>query len=123
MKRPSQTIFSSWRSRYDLICTVLAVGLGLVVGWIDLHTTEVSVTIVALLGTGLLLGIVQPVAAWRWAVLIVLGIPIMEAFAVITGTPTAEPVRFDVRIVLVTFVFALLGSYGGAGIGRLRRRR
>jgi NO-binding membrane sensor protein with MHYT domain len=112
----------SWTSPFDLFCTTLVLVLGLAIGWLDLHTTEVTVTILSLLGVGLLLGILQPVAPWRWAVLEVLGLPIMEGFAIVTGIPTAEPVQFDVRIVLVAFVFALLGSYAGAFLNRMLRR-
>lgn len=121
MKRRDQTTPSSWHSPYDLTCTALAVVLGLAIGWIDLHTTEVVVTIAPLLGVGLLLGLLQPAAAWRWAILEVLGLPIMEGVAVIAGVSTAEPVQFDIRIVLVAFAFALLGSYVGAFIRRMLR--
>ena len=87
----------------------------------DLHVTEVLVTILALITVGLVLGLLQPVAAWRWAALIAIGLPIMASVAVVTGTQTAEPAHPDVRITLVEFAFALLGSYAGAFIRRTAR--
>ncbi len=104
---------TSWCSRHDLACTILAVLLGFVIGWLDLHVTEVAVTVLALLAVGLLLGLLQPVAAWRWAVLMVIGLPIMAAVARVIGLQTAEPARLDIRITLVALAFGLLGSYIG----------
>jgi MFS family permease len=106
----------SWLSLRDILCTILAAILGLVAGWIDLHVTEVMVTILALLAAGLLSGMIQPAAAWRWAVLIAIGLPVMAALAVITDMQTAEPVQSDFRITLVALVFALAGSYTGVFI-------
>ena len=109
---------ASWRSPYDLACTALAVVLSLAVGWLDLHTTEVTVTILALLATGLLLGLLQPTAAWRWALVLALGLPVMEAFGLLAGLETPEPIRLDLRIALVALAFALAGSYLGALVRR-----
>lgn len=110
-----------WRSPRDLACTALAVALGLVVGWLDLHVTEVSVTILALMTFGLLLGLIQPAAAWRWALLIAIELPIMAIGAIKLGLRTVEPVQPDLRITLVALVFALLGAYIGAFIPYIMR--
>jgi len=106
------------RSAFDLVSAVLATVLGLGIGWLDLHTTEVIVTIVPLLAAGAMLGLLRPKAAWRWAVLIALGLPVMAAVAKLTGMHTAEPVQWDPRITLVALVFALLGSYAGVLVRR-----
>jgi hypothetical protein len=102
------------RSRYTV---GLAVVLGLGIGWLDLHTTEVSVTILALLSTGLL----QPIAAWRWAVLLGSGLPVVATVGHLLGMRTAEPIRLDPRIVLVGFAFGLVGCYAGVVIRRAAR--
>ena len=108
----------SRQSHRDLACGVLAFILGVGIGWLDLQVTEVAVTILALLVTGLLLGLLQPAAAWRWAVLITAGLPIMAALALAAGWQTAEPAGPDFRIVLVALAFTLVGSYAGALIRR-----
>ncbi len=105
-----QTSLSSWRSPTDLACTALAVFLGLGIGWLDLHVTEVVVTIVSLLAVGMVLGLLQPFAAWRWALLIALGLPMMATVALLAGMRTAEPVHLDAAITLVALAFALVGS-------------
>lgn len=115
-------ISTSWRSSRDLACTFGAVTLGLGVGWLDLHVTEVIVTILTLSTFGLLLGFVQPTAAWRWALLIALGLPIIEVIAIKFSLQTAEPVQFDLRVTMVALVFALLGTYIGVFIRYVIRR-
>jgi hypothetical protein len=112
---------TSWGSTRDLLCTALAVALGLVVGWLDLHVTEVLVTILSLLASGLLPGLLQPSAAWRWALLIAIGLPLMELIAIKFSLPTAEPVQLDLRIALVALVFAMLGAYVGVFIRYIMR--
>lgn len=89
------------------------------IGWLDLHTTEVIVTVVPLLATGIALGLLRPKGAWRWAVLIALGLPVMAAVAILSGMRTAEPVQLDPRITLVALAFALVGSYAGALLRRV----
>lgn len=111
-----------WISRTSAICVTLAVTMGLGIGSLDLHTTEVSVTILALLLAGLLLGLLQPAAAWRWAVLLALGLPVMAVIGQRLGVRTAEPIHLDPRIVLVALVFALAGCYGGVAVRRIAAR-
>lgn len=104
---------SSRQSHHDLACGALALILGLGIGWLDLQVTEVAVTVLALLSAGLVSGLIQPAAAWRWAVLITAGLPIIAAVALAAGWQTAEPVQFDFRMFLVAVAFALVGSYAG----------
>ena len=112
---------TSWHSPRDLACTVLALILGLVAGWLDMHVTEVVVTILALMTFGLLLGLIQPAAAWRWSLLIAVGLPIMAVGAIKFGMKTEEPPQLDPLIILVALGFALLGAYIGVFIRYIMR--
>jgi hypothetical protein len=105
-------------STCDLAWAALAAAAGLGIGWLDLHTTEVIVTLVPLLASGMVLGLLRPRAAWRWAVLIALGLPLMAAVARLSGMRTAEPARLDPRIALVALAVALLGAYAGVLLRR-----
>jgi hypothetical protein len=116
--RAGYNVDASERFSYDLACAALAIAVGLGIGWLDLHTTEVIVTVVALLAGGIAFGLLQPKAPWRWAVLLALGLPLMAAAAKLSGMHTAEPVRLDPRIALVALAFALAGSYTGALLRR-----
>lgn len=100
------------RSR-SLSLSVLAVIAGLLIGWLDLHVTEVAVTILALLIGGLVMGLLEPAAPWRWAFFLVVGFPMMESMALVGGWQTAEPVQIDVRIWFVALAVAELGTYVG----------
>jgi hypothetical protein len=102
--------------------TALAVAVALGIGWLDLHTTEVTVTISALLLGGLVLSLLQPRAAWRWAVLLALGLPVMAAVGRLLRLRTADPIHLDPRIALVALAFALVGCYAGVAIRRLVAR-
>lgn len=109
---------SRYNSLQSAFCVVLALALGLGIGWLDPHTTEVSVTIGALLLAGFLLGLLQPNAAWRWAVLLALGLPLMGAIGIWSGTTTAEPIHVDPRIALIALGLSLVGCYSGAVLRR-----
>jgi hypothetical protein len=75
------------------IYAIAALTLGLGIGWLNLRTTEVTVTILALLTAGLFLGWLQPSAAWRWAGLLVLGLPVMASLALWLGWRTNNDLR------------------------------
>ena len=105
----------SSRSRYSAVVAALAAVLGLGIGWLDLHTTEVVVTILPLLLAGLLLGLLQPTGAWRWALLLAVGFPAMAVVARLLGLSTAEPIRLESA--------HCPGGYGVRSCGLLRRRR
>ena len=105
----------------NLICAILSLVLGLGVGWLDLQVTEVILTVVALMITGLLLGLIQPKSAWRWALLIVTGLPVMQLAALNLNLRTAEPVHFEFLITLVAMAFALMGAYAGVFVRYILR--
>jgi len=101
------------------VSTALAVAMGVGIGWLDLQVTEVVVTILALLLAGLLLGFLQPTAAWRWALLLALGLPAVAMVSQVLDVRTAEPIHPDLRIAMVAFAFALVGCYGGVVVRRI----
>ena len=105
--------------RYDTGPTALAVALGIGIGWLDLHTTEVLVAVAALLLAGLALGFLRPRAAWRWAVPLALGLPAMAIVGRILRLPTPEPIHVDPLITGVAWVFASAGCYAGAMVRRI----
>jgi len=110
-----------WRSPWERGCTALALLMGLGIGWLDIHTTEVIVTVVPLLAAGALCGLLQPRAPWRWGVLIALGLPVVAAGAQLARVVTPEPIRLDPRVTLVAAAFALAGCYAGALMRRAVR--
>jgi hypothetical protein len=108
--------------RLNATCTALAAAIGLGIGWLDLQTTEVTVTILALLLGGLLLGLLEPKAAWRWPLLLALGLPAMAVVGDLLRVHTAEPIRLDPRVVLAALASASVGCSGGVGLRRVLSR-
>lgn len=100
----------------DALAVSLAIVFGLAIGWLDLHTTEVAVTILSLLFAGGLLGLLRPARAWRWALLVSAGIPLVELAGLTLQLATAEPIHVDPRVWLVVLGFALVGTYLGVAI-------
>ena len=107
---------TSWGSPFNLACTAIALVLGLIVGWLDLHITEVIITIIGLFTAGLVLGLLQPAAAWRWPVLVVIGLPLMVVIAHMSHMQTAEPAQLDIGVALVALLFVFAGTYAGVFI-------
>ncbi len=93
---------------------LFAVFLGVLTGWFDLRTDEVSLTILLLVVFGLFLGFAQPRHAWRWALILAVWVP-LGAFVAgtlrLNGVVQAEP---NWLASLFAFVPALVGAYGGA---------
>jgi len=112
---------ASWHSGHNRLCAALAAAIGLGIGWLDLHTTEVIVTILALLLAGLVLGLLKPVAAWRWALLLTLGLPIVAGCGQLLGVRTAEPIQLDPRVWLVALAVGLVGCYTGVAIRQMAK--
>ena len=108
-------------SPWDRVAMALAAVLGLGIGWLDIHTTELTVAITALLVAGVICGGLQPRAPWRWAIAIALGVPIVEAVAQMARAATPEPIRLDPRVWLVVAALAAAGCYLGAFVGRMLR--
>jgi hypothetical protein len=106
----------SRRFRSSLLWGLLATALGLGIGWLDIHTTEATTTILALLIAGLLLGVLQPTGAWRWAVILALGLPVMAAAGRLLELDTPEPIRLDPLIALVALGFGMAGCYAGVAL-------
>jgi len=109
------------QSSRNLFSVIFAITLGIIIGWIDLQVTEVAVTILSLLIGGFLLGLLQQKSAWRWAFLITVGIPIMQIIAINFSLQTAEPVKLDPLVILIVLLFALIGTYVGVFMRKLKR--
>lgn len=119
MRRPAAVHQVAPQPRRTFGATALAVALGVGVGWLDLHTTEVLTTIVALLLAGVLLGLPRPGGAWRSAGLLAAGLPVMAVAGHLLGVRTPEPIRLDPRVWLVALGLGLVGCHVGAAMRRL----
>jgi hypothetical protein len=101
----------------DSACWALGVAFGLLVGYVDYHSEEVQLPALLLLVFAFLLGFAQPKGAWRWALVVGVGVPLVHLLGRTLGYP--QPYPTDFSIVLLPLIFALAGTYAGALIHNL----
>jgi hypothetical protein len=82
----------------------------------DLHTDDTGIVAGLIAVTSFVAAIIEPRHAWRWAVIIGIGVPVAEAWA--------HGIRRDVFLIaLATFAFAFAGAYLAVLIRRLLRAK
>lgn len=98
---------------------LLALLLGLLIGYVDLHSDEVWAALILLLPVTFLFGWVWPQQAWQWALLLGVGIPLGYLIALLTGyTPPCHPhlpcAALNINTVsqsAMALIPALIGAY------------
>lgn len=103
----------------DRSCLGLSFLAACFVGFVELHTTEVSATLATILVTGTLLGFARPRLFWVWALPLGGAVPFAYAVAVLLAiTPASWPqpggLLCYVGIDLVTLGVAMLACGSGA---------
>jgi hypothetical protein len=90
---------------------ILAVAVGLGIAFIDSRPTwdDTGITVLALLVSGALFGLVQPGRAWLWAIAIGIWIPLG---AILRWHSIGS------IMMLVVLVFPLAGAYAGMALRR-----
>jgi hypothetical protein len=106
-------------SKKGLMTLGLVLVFSLLTGYLNMTATEVIVPMSCILLFSFLAGLIQPKAAWRWAVLIGLSIPLSTfvGLAINFNFPDAPP-RFPITL-LVLVIPALVAAYGGSLINRV----
>jgi hypothetical protein len=100
------------RGVLGIFCLVAAIGFGLYAGYVDRHNaTEVYPTLMVVLVASLVLGLLEPSHAWRWALIVAVCVPF-------SGPISALPSRIitpgDWGILAVVLVPGFIGAYSGA---------
>ena len=99
---------------------LLALYRGLLVGLTDLRTDDPQLPVLLLITFGFFLGFAQPKAAWRWALILGLWIPVLGLIARTADVTNAQ--FSDVLLSLIALVPTLVGVYAGVFVGRLSSR-
>lgn len=100
---------------------MLTLFIGVLVGLMDLRTTEVQLTAFLMIAFGFFAGFAQPRRAWRWALMLGIWVPIFGAVA--AGVRLTNARGVDVIVSLAAIAFALAGVYTGVVVKRLTPRR
>src|SRR5215211_1794150 len=96
---------------------ILAILLGAIAGYIDLHEEEVQVPALLVISFAFFLGFARPRTAWAWGLLIGLSIPAAHLIARMIGYRPPYPVRLPATFMAVGF--ALAGAYAGVAMKKL----
>lgn len=116
----THTSSTSWRS--TAICALLALVGGVVIGVIDFNATEPQPAALLVLMLAGLLGFAQPRDAWRWAIIVTLGLPFAHISLRQLGVQPRDPVSPGEYATLIALIPALSGAYGGVLIRRMIQR-
>jgi hypothetical protein len=103
----------------DGLCVLLSLGAGLLLGWVDSHMEPVGVTIALVALGGGALGLARPNGAWRWALVLGLGVFLWHLLEAAVGYRPPYPAEPSIFITLIAIVPALVGAYGGVLLRRL----
>ncbi len=105
--------------RSTVLCTALALAGGLIAGLIDFNTTEPQPAALLVLIFAGILGLIQPRDAWRWAIIVALGLPLAHLSLRQLGWQPRDPVSPGEYATLIALIPAFIGAYGGVLVRRV----
>lgn len=101
---------------------LLALLLGLDIGWVNVLTDETPFVALPLLAATGILGLAWPRRAWRWALLVGVWLPLGQAFALLTSMRVPYPNDLSAVAQALAIGLGLVGAYAGELVARLFRR-
>ena len=106
-------VIARHRWQFDALCIALAVIGGFLAGAVDFNNDEPQATVIVIvLFTGLL-GFIQPRRAWRWALIVALGVPIVYLIATALGYHSKSVPEPGWYASLIALIPAFISTYGG----------
>jgi hypothetical protein len=91
---------------------ILAAGLGIVAGWVDVRVGDLLFTALLVLAPCMLLGALRPNRPWRWTIVVGIWVPIADLVAYLIMIQ--KPDRAQIYESFLAFLPGLVGAYGGA---------
>jgi hypothetical protein len=97
----------------NIVTSAVALAIGLVIGYIDLHSTEVQFPALLILVGGFVFGFIQPRGAWRWGVSLGLGVPLAHLIGSFFNL--LPPFQTEIfGLIGLPLIFALAAVYAGS---------
>jgi hypothetical protein len=100
------------RGRADTGFYVFAAFAGVFAGWVDIRVGDLLFTALLVLAPCMMLGLMRPHRAWRWAVVVGICVPVVELLGYLVFTQ--KPYRAQIYESFLAFLPGIAGSYGGA---------
>jgi hypothetical protein len=122
--------------RRTWIVLAAAVLMAFFLGWVDLTASEVQAPLLVALVCSFVLGIAQPRRAWRWALILSVGVSLAELLALLVGFSPAGMAHSRAVHPATTLTFGMsnvyeslfllipttLAAYGGAALRKISGR-
>jgi hypothetical protein len=97
----------------DVVCVIVALIGGFVAGAVDFNNDEPQAAVLVIIFFTGLLGFAQPRKAWRWALIVGLGVPIVYLIATALGYSSKGVPEPGWYASLIALIPAFLSTYCG----------
>jgi hypothetical protein len=101
------------RMAVDVVCLIAAVIGGFVAGAIDFNNDEPQAAVLVIIVFAGVLGFIQPRKAWRWALIVGLGVPIVYLIATAFGYSSRGVPEPGWYASLIALIPAFISTYCG----------
>ena len=103
----------NYRMAMDVVCVIVALIGGFVAGAVDFNNNEPQAAVLVIIFFAGLLGFAQPRKAWRWALIVGLGVPIVGLIATALGYSAKSVPEPGWYASLIALVPAFFSTYCG----------
>lgn len=98
-------------SHRDFVVYPIAIGFGLLSGWVNQKVDDALLTTLCVLGFSMLLGVWKKQKPWRWLLMVWIGVPVVLAYyQFVVGWPHN---RGQVYAAFLQILAASAGAHGG----------
>lgn len=104
---------------FDWLFALLSFAGGLIAGWVDFNNDEPQATVIVVVLCAAILGFAQPKNAWRWAIVIALGIPLVYLIATAAGLQPRSLPEPGFYASLLALIPSFIAAYGGVLIRKI----
>jgi len=102
-----------YRWQFDVVCLTLAVIGAFTAGAVDFRNDEPQAAVIVIVMFTGLLGLIQPRKAWRWALIVGLGVPIVYLIATALGYHSKSVPEPGWYASLIALIPAFISTYCG----------